>query len=256
MLDSSCLPSNNQTGGYRNSLMLQMFFLFERDAPFHWTIDTYRREDLLIFPLHVILSRSCVEIRRGRTPWCVAMAWDIYKEICFFDTWPLAKDQQIAICTVWWPLQSDIESEMLLSRDRTVKVLNDTQEHSYEQIATSCWNTVVLTQTFDFDDVSLGSLHDFSCSCLQAIGKLCRLRRPWRFLRSNMLPLRSKQNMWSFGVLGFWDVILCVFPLRSLGAKLDQHCPSDLVKASMLQDTHNTKNFGKATTRTKVLVAN
>lgn len=57
-------------------------------------------------------------------------------------------------------------------------------------------------------------------------------------------------------VLGFWDVILCVIPLRSLGAKLDQHCPSDLVKASMLQDTHDTKNFGTATTITKVLVAN
>lgn len=63
-------------------------------------------------------------------------------------------------------------------------------------------------------------------------------------------------KFWGFGVLGFCDVILCVFPLRSLGAKLDQHCPSDLVRASMLQDTQNTKNLGTATTRTKVLVAN
>jgi len=126
--------------------------------------------------------------------------------------------------------------------------------HFYEQIATSCWNTIVLTQTFDFDDVSLGSLHDFSCSIAsnwQAAG--------WedRGDSSDRICCHSDRNkcvkFWGFGM------ILCVCFSSPFGVGfLDQHqippiwCSgfNGTQSRQAKQDTHthiNTKNFGKAT---------
>lgn len=83
---------------------------------------------------------------------------------------------------------------------RSVKVLNDTQEHSYEQIAISCWNTILLTQ-------------DFSCSFfLQANWQAVQVEKTVEIPQIEYVATQSNQMC---EVLGFWDVILCVFPLRS-----------------------------------------
>ena len=155
---------------------------------------------------------------------------------------------------------------MLRSRDRTVKVLNDTQKHFYEQIATSCWNTMVLTQTFDFDDVSSGK---FAWLFMQLLASKLASCAGWedRGDSSDRICCHSDRNKMC-EVLGFWgfgDWILCVCFSSPFGVGfLDQHqippiwCSgfNGTQSRQAKQDTHNKRNFRKATTRTKVLVAN
>lgn len=141
------------------------------------------------------------------------MAWDIYKEICFFFT----PGHLHKISKLQYALY-DGHCNLILNLKCCVPLLwaNSNQLLEHHCVDPDFWFWWCFSGKFAWL---------FMQHCKQLASR--RLRRPWRFLRSNMLPLRSKQMC---EVLGFWDDSMRLFFLSVRGGVFGPTPnPSDLV---------------------------